>query len=126
VIAVPTQAPDGEILVIDGGGVDVTVKLLLPLVPVWPATVTVRGPVAAPAGTVTVNEVVVAALTVAATPLKNVTAFAERVVLKLVPVIETAVPTGPVVGEKLVIVGAGGAVTVKFVLLVAVCPPTVT
>jgi hypothetical protein len=44
----------------------------------------------------------------------------------LVPVIVTGVPTGPVVGLKLVIVGGGGVVTVKLVDEVAVNPPAVT
>jgi hypothetical protein len=43
----------------------------------------------------------------------------------LVPVIVTTVLTGPLVGEKLAMVGAG-VVTVKLVLLVAVPPGVVT
>lgn len=47
--------------------------------------------------------------------------------MKFVPVIVTLAPTVPLDGLKLVIVGAGGgAVTVKFVELVAVPPPVVT
>ena len=45
--------------------------------------------------------------------------------LKFVPLICTLVPTGPLVGAKLVIVG-GLAVTVKLLALVAVPPPVVT
>jgi hypothetical protein len=45
--------------------------------------------------------------------------------VKFVPVIVTEVPTGPLVGVKLVIVG-GGAVTVKVPALVAVPPGVVT
>ena len=45
--------------------------------------------------------------------------------VRFVPVMTTLVPTGPVVGEKLVIVGAE-AVTVKLVELVAVPPGVVT
>ena len=45
--------------------------------------------------------------------------------VRLVPVMTTLVPTGPLVGEKLVIVGAE-AVTVKLVELVAVPPGVVT
>jgi len=48
----------------------------------------------------------------------------EAVALKWVPVMVTEIPTGPIVGSKLVIVG--GTVTVKELLLVAVEPPTVT
>ncbi len=44
--------------------------------------------------------------------------------LRLVPVITTLAPTGPLVGEKLVIVGA--ATTVKLLALVAVPPGVVT
>ena len=58
---------------------------------------------------------------VAAVPL-NLTADAA---VKFVPLIVTPVPTGPLVGAKLAIVGAL-AVTVKFVELVAVPPGVVT
>ena len=51
-------------------------------------------------------------------PLK-VTAVAP---VKFIPVIVTELPTAPLAGEKLVIVG-GGEMTVKFVLLVAVAAP---
>ena len=44
--------------------------------------------------------------------------------VKLVPVMVTEVPTGPLVGVKLVMVGAG--ITVKLPLLVAVPPGVVT
>ena len=56
----------------------------------------------------------------ALTPL-NVTAVAP---VKFVPLIVTLVPTGPLVGEKLVIVG--GSTTVKAPLLIAVPPGVVT
>ena len=56
----------------------------------------------------------------ALTPL-NRTAVAP---VKFVPLIVTLVPTGPLVGVKLVIVGAG--MTVKLVALVAVPPGVVT
>ena len=52
----------------------------------------------------------------------NVTAVAP---VKAVPLIVTLVPTGPLVGVKLVIVGAL-AVTVKLLALVAVPPDVVT
>ena len=57
---------------------------------------------------------------VAAVPL-NATAVAP---VKFVPLIVTLVPTGPLVGAKLVMVGA--AMTVKLVALVAVPPGVVT
>ena len=45
--------------------------------------------------------------------------------LKFVPLIRTLVPTGPVVGVKLVIVG-GLTVTVKLLVLLTVPPGVVT
>ena len=57
---------------------------------------------------------------VALVPL-NCTAVAP---VKLVPVIVTVLPTGPLVGLKLVIVGGG--TTMKFVALVAVPADVVT
>ena len=80
-------------------------------------TVTVIGPVVAFEGTVAVNEVDVAEFTVADAPL-NETALLDSVVpSKFVPLIVTIVPTGPMVGVKLEIVG-GGTVTVNPALLV--------
>ena len=81
--------------------VTVTVKLFV-LVAVPPGVVTLSGPVVAPVGTVA--WIVVAEVTVklALTPL-NVTVVAP---VKFVPLIVTLVPTGPLVGVKLVIVGA--------------------
>ena len=99
--------------------VTVTVKLFV-LVAVPPGVVTLSGPVVAPVGTVA--WIVVAEVTVklALTPL-NVTVVAP---VKLVPLIVTLVPTGPLVGVKLVIVG--GLITVKLLALVAVPPAVVT
>ena len=59
-------------------------------------------------------------LKLAALPLKR-TALAP---VKFMPVIVTPAPTGPLVGVKLVIVGAG--MTVKLVALLAVPPGVVT
>ncbi len=90
--------------------------------------VTVIFPVVEPPdGTVTVSWVVVAAVTTATAPL-IVTALAEIVVLKLVPVMTTDEPTTPLVGVKLVMVGlaADATVTVKLASDVAVLPFTVT
>ena len=97
----------------------------LALVAVPPDVVTRSSPVVAPVGTVAC--IVVAELTVklvALTPL-NVTAVAP---VKFVPVIVTVLPTGPLVGVKLVIVGGGGggASTVNVLALVAVPPGVVT
>jgi len=72
------------------------------------------GPVVAPPGTVAVIWVLLLTVKVAATPLKRTSV----VPVKFVPVMVTEVPTGPDVGEKLVMVG--GRKTTKFVLLVAV------
>ncbi|MEE2876226.1 MAG: hypothetical protein VX822_00375 [Candidatus Neomarinimicrobiota bacterium] len=58
----------------------------------------------APAGTVTVSDVVVAAEAVAFTPPKK-TVLLDAVELKLVPVIVTVSPTLPEVGVKEVMVG---------------------
>jgi hypothetical protein len=102
-------------------GVGRTVKL--DPVNVIPLTVTEMFPVVAPAGTVVVNVVVVAALTTAAVPLKNTALFA-GVVLKLVPVIVTVAPTAPLPGLNDVKVGVGK--TVKEEALVMVTPLTVT
>src|SRR5439155_1239400 len=78
------------------------VPLIVTLVAVPPGAVTLSVPVVAPAGTVA--WIVVAEVTVklALTPL-NATSV---VPLHVVPLIFTLVPTGPLVGEKLVIVGA--------------------
>ncbi|MCP6711604.1 hypothetical protein NL489_30085, partial [Klebsiella pneumoniae] len=68
-------------------------------------------PVVAAAGTVTVSEVALPAVTVAATPLKR-TVLDPKGVAKFVPVRVTVVPGAPLVGEKLVIVGEGVGVGV--------------
>ena len=96
------------------GALAVTVKLLA-LVAVPPGVVTLIGRVVAPLGTVA--DIVVAELTekFALVPLK-VTAVAPA---KFVPVIVTPLPTEPLVGLKLVIVGAL-ATTVNALALVAV------
>jgi hypothetical protein len=109
----------GEKSVIVGAGM--TVKLVM-LVAVPPGVVTVIGPVVAPAGTVAVIRDGPLTLKSALAPL-NRTAVAP---LKFVPLTVTDVPALPLVGEKLVIVGAGLEMTVKLVALVAVPPGVVT
>ena len=99
--------------------VAVTAKLLL-LVPVPPAVVTLTSPLVAPAGTVARMVVSEVTVKVALVPL-NATVVAP---VKLVPLIVTLVPTGPLVGEKLAIVG--GLTTVNEPALVAVPPGVVT
>jgi len=107
----------GVKLVMVGAGV----KLLV-LVAVPPGVVTEMGPVVAPVGTVKVIwEIAFTVKLLAMVPL-NLTA---ETPVKLVPVRITAVPTAPLLGLKLVIVGAT-TVTVKLVLLVAVPPGVVT
>jgi hypothetical protein len=104
-------------------GAVVTVKFAA-LVAVPPGVVTVIFPVTAPVGTLAVT-FVPAPFTenvVAATPPN----FTEVAPAKFVPLMVTEVPTGPLVGEKDVIVGAAAPVTVKSVELVAVAPPLVT
>jgi hypothetical protein len=95
------------------------------LVAVPAEVVTVMGPVPAPLGTVA--RIDVSEMTenvVAVTPL-NVTLLAP---VKCVPVIDTLVPTGPLVGENDEIVGAAGGVVVmvKAFVLVPVPPLVVT
>jgi hypothetical protein len=103
VTMVPTGPLVGVKLVMVGAGV-VTVKLVV-LLTVPPDVVTLMGPVVAPLGTVAEIEVEEVTVKLALVPL-NRTAVAP---VKFVPLIVTLVPTGPLVGEKLVIVGAGGA-----------------
>jgi len=82
--------------------------------------VTLIGPVAAPAGTVAVIALAEFTVKPALVPL-NRTAVA---VVKLVPLIVTLVPTGPLAGAKLAIVG--GLITVKLPALLAVPAGLVT
>src|SRR5438132_1513884 len=97
---------------------EVTVKLT-PLLAI-PPTVTTTLPVVAPLGTDATMLVALQLVVLAVVPLK----VTVPVVPKLVPVMVTAVPTGPVVGFSLVMAGAD-EVTVKFTPLLAT-PPTVT
>ena len=73
-----------------------------------PGAVTLSVPVVAPAGTVTVSWVVVAALTVASVPLKR-TVFCAGVALKPMPAMVTVVPTDPCFGVKSTITTAVAA-----------------
>ena len=110
VTLVPAGPLVGAKLVIAGGLT--TVKLLL-FVAVPPGVVTLSGPAVAPAGTVAWIAVAEVTVKLALNPL-NATAVAP---VNSVPLIVTLVPTGPLVGAKLVIVGA--LPTVKAPLLVA-------
>src|ERR1700676_1041493 len=119
VIALPTGPEVGEMLLMFGEP-PVTVKLTALLV--TPETVTTSGPEVTPVGTDTTTLVALQLVGIALVPLK-LTVLAPCVVPKLTPVIVTAVPTVPDVGDKLVMLGA--AVTVKATLLLA-APETVT
>ena len=102
-----------------GGVVSPTVKLAA-LLAVPPGVVTLIGPLVAPAGTVAVIAVAELTVKLALVPL-NSTAEAP---VKLVPLMVTLVPTGPLPGVKLVIVG--GLITVKLLALLAVPSEVVT
>jgi hypothetical protein len=121
VTEVPTGPLFGEKDVIVGAPVAVTLKFV-ELVSVPPGVVTEIFPVVAPTGTVAVIFVEEFTVNVADVPL-NLTAVAP---VKLVPVIVTVAPTGPLVGEKDVMCGAAPVVTVKLVELVAVPRGVVT
>src|SRR6266850_584546 len=117
VTAVPTGPEVGFRLVMAGAD-EVTVKFT-PLLET-PPTVTTTLPVVAPPGTDATMLVALQLVVVAVVPLK----VTVPVVPKLVPVMVTAVPTGPEIGFRLVMAGAE-EVTVKVTPLLAT-PPTVT
>lgn len=107
VTAVPTGPLVGvndEIVGTPGGGLVVTVKEV-PLVPVPPPVVTAIGPFVAPLGTVALIDVSEPTENVDADVPLNVTLVAP---VKAVPVIDTTVPTGPLVGVNDEIVGVAG------------------
>src|SRR6266545_4657612 len=103
-----------------GWKVGTTVKFMA-LVPVPPGVVTLILPVTAPTGTAAVICVAEFTTKLARAP-PNRRSVAP---VKAVPVIVTAVPVLPLVGENEEIVGAG-TVTVKLALLVSVPPGVVT
>src|SRR5437867_7913691 len=113
VTLVPTGPLAGVKPVIDGGLIVNT----LALVAVPPGVVTVIDPVVAPAGTVAWIAVAEFTVKLAFTLLKRTAV----VPVKLVPLMLTPVPTGPLAGVKLVI---DGGLIVNAVLLMAV-PPSV-
>jgi len=120
-----TEVPTGPLVGLNDvmEGAVVTVKSDA-LVAVPPGVVTVIFPVTAPLGTLAVTRV--PAPFTENVPAATPPNFTEVAPAKPVPVIVTEVPTGPLVGEKDVIVGVGAPVTVKPVALVAVAPPLVT
>src|SRR6187399_2867639 len=120
VTAVPTLPDVGDRLVMVGAAaVRVNARPLL----ATPPTVTVTGPLVAPLGTEATMLVALQLVGVAVVPL-NRTVLAPCVAPKFTPVIVTAVPTLPDVGDRLVMVGAN-AVRVNARPLLAT-PPTVT
>ena len=121
VTEVPTTPLDGEKLLIVGADPPVTVKFDA-LVAVPDGVVTVILPVVAPVGTLAVIRPSFATLKLADVPL-NRTLVAP---VKWSPLMVTDVPTAPLDGEKLLIVGTVLPVTVKFGPLVAVPDAVVT
>ena len=116
---VSTAPLAGERLVMVGVGRTLNAVPLL----ATPPTVTTTLPVVALVGTGTTILVADQLVGVANVRL-NLTILVPRVAPKLVPVIVTTVPTAPLVGERLVMVG-GGASTVNAAPALGT-PPTVT
>jgi hypothetical protein len=122
VTEVPTAPEVGETFVMLGGA-PVTVKSW-PLL-ATPATVTTTLPVVVPFGTLATILVALQLEMVADKPLKP-TVLVPCVLPKFIPAMVTDVPTGPEVGERLVIVGSAvPSVTINVRQLLAT-PPTVT
>jgi len=113
----PTEPLDGAKPPIVGGPITANAPAL---VAVPPGVVTEIGPVAAPAGTAAVIWAAEFTVKAALVPLN----WTDVAPVKLVPVMTTLVPTGPLVGEKPEIVGAG--ITMNGAVLVAVPPGVVT
>src|SRR3954468_22120282 len=109
---------------VHGLGSDAAVTVKATALLAAPPTVTTTGPVVALAGTGTLMLFADHVLGVAATRLK-VTVLVPTVAPKLLPLIVTVVPTAPLAGVSLVMVGDAAAVTVKATALLA-APPTVT
>jgi hypothetical protein len=117
VTVAPTAPLVGENELMVGAAVELTVKLV-ELAPVPLGVVTLILPVVAPPGTLVEIPVPETTVKVAGVPLN----FTAVVPVKVNPVIVTAAPSAPLVGEKAVIFG----VTTKFVELVTVPPGVVT
>jgi hypothetical protein len=118
VIEAPTAPEPCERLEMLGGGTTVKVTPLL----FTPPALTTTLPVVAPLGTGATIDVALQLLGVAVVPL-NFTVLVPCVAPKFVPVIVTDAPTAPVVGEILLMLGAGTTVRVTPLL---VTPPTAT
>jgi len=118
VTAAPTAPVVDERLVILGAGTTVKLDPLLSTPLAWTTTF----PVVAPEGTVTLTLVALQLVTLAVVPF-NFTVLPPCVDPKFDPVIVTAAPTAPIVGERLVMLGVPS--TVKLTPLLA-APETVT
>src|SRR5678815_5655439 len=105
VTEVPTGPEVGDRLVMLGAAPTVKVTPF----EATPPTVTTTLPVVAPLGTGTAIDVALQLVGVAVVPL-NVTVLVPCVAPKFVPVIVTEVPTGPEVGDRLVMLGAAPTV----------------
>jgi len=132
--AITTAEPGAPLLGVKvemlGGGTTVKSTPALGI----PATLTTTLPVLIPAGAIAVMLLALHEVTLAATPLK-VTVPTPWVAPKLDPAITTAEPTGPELGDKLLIAGTGRLAVVwkvvincvsaaeEFPLQVAVCTP---
>jgi hypothetical protein len=103
VTAVPT-GPDVGLRLVMLGAAPATVKFTALLA--TPPTVTTTFPVVAPLGTATVMLVALQLVGAPAVPLK-VTVLVPCIAPRFVPVMVTAVPTGPEFGFTLAIFGAG-------------------
>jgi hypothetical protein len=117
VTVVPAEPEAGLIAAIEGGGAGTTYVKMGP-VAVPSIVVTVTAPVVPVAGAVAIISVAVA-LVITATPPLNLTVLSERVVLKCVPVIVTAVPAGPDTGLMVLMVGGVGMAIGGLLLLQA-------
>ena len=120
VTCAPTVPEVGLKLVMEGPEEDPTVKAYAIALRARPTTTTTF-PVVAPAGTVTTMLVALQLVTAPAVPLNITLLPGGSGKPNPVPVIVTAVPTGPEDGDKLVMVGN----TLKYAPLLA-APPTVT
>jgi hypothetical protein len=119
VTAVPTGPEVGDRLEMLGGTVTVNSPPLL----ARPPTVTTTFPLVAPLGTATVMLVALQFNALPALAPLKATVLAPWLAPKLLPVMVTAVPTGPEVGDRLDMLG--GTVTVNGAPLLA-RPPTFT
>ena len=120
VTAAPTAPEVGDKLVMLGADTTVNDTPLL----FTPLAFTTTLPVVAPVGTVATIDVALQLVIAVAVVVLNFNVLVPWVEPKLVPVIVTDAPTAPVVGERLVILGA--ATTVNETPLLALLPTVTT